>query len=179
MPTPKKSPELHALMGTKSQALIPEEPSFAAGRPKMPSDLPPLAVAEWARLCPKLNKRKTLTKADASALEIYCRIYSRWRKVESLAEESPLETTSWTDGDGVTRTRTEESAASKIAAKLEGQLRAYLTQFSATPASRCRTKPPKEPPTVEPLPTRDETALPQEPETDLDADDLQKAMAAL
>ena len=88
MPTPKKSPELHALMGTKSQALIPEEPSFAAGRPKMPSDLPPLAVAEWARLCPKLNKRKTLTKADASALEIYCRIYSRWRKVESLAKES-------------------------------------------------------------------------------------------
>jgi len=170
MPTPKKSPEAHLLTGTKSQALIPEEPSFAAGRPKMPSDLSPIAQQEWARLCPKLNKRKTLTKADASALEIYCRIFSRWRKVADIAEESPLETTSWTDGDGITRTKTEESAASKIAAKLEGQLRAYLVQFSATPSSRCRTKPPKEAPPVEPLPTVAETALPAEDEdlTDFD-----------
>lgn len=172
MPTPKKSPVLHALTGTKSQAAIPEDPTFAAGRPQMPADLPPLAEQEWRRLCPKLCKRRTLTKADASALEVYVRMYSRWRKVADLAEQEPISEVCWVDKDGA-HTKYTESAASKIATRLEASLRNFLMQFSATPATRSRTKPPKEEPPVEPLPTVDETPLVDEtPDIDLDSIDL-------
>jgi P27 family predicted phage terminase small subunit len=143
MPTPKKPIELHNLQGTKPTAWSLDEPIFASGRPKMPVDLSPVAEAEWKRLVPKLCRRKQLTKADASVLEIYCRIYARWRKVEAIAAERPLSETSWLDKNGNEHIKVEESPASKIAARLESQMRAYLVQFSATPVSRKLTKPPK------------------------------------
>lgn len=173
MPTPKKSAELHALQGTKSQA-VSDDVSFPAGRPKMPADLPPLAEAEWRRLAPKLGKRKTLTKADASALEIHCRMYSRWRKVSDLAEESPLTEVTWLDSKGIEHSKIIESAASKVAAKLESNLRNFLMQFGATPASRSRTKPPKpDEPKLEEFPSRDETLpIDDTPDIDLNSIDL-------
>ncbi len=158
MPTPKKPAALHALTGTKSQAAVDDSPDFASGRPKMPADLPPLAEQEWRRLCPKLCKRKTLTKGDASALEIYCRMYSRWRKVADIAEADPLERVSWLDTNGKEHSKTVESAASKCAARLEASLRNFLMQFGGTPVTRSKTQPPKpESEPAQPLPTRDET----------------------
>jgi P27 family predicted phage terminase small subunit len=114
----------------------------------MPAGLSLVAQAEWKRLVPKLGRRKTLTKADASGFEIYVRMYSRYVKVADLAEANPLETVYWTGPDGVVRSKTVESPASKMAARLEGQLARYLKEFSATPASRDKTKaaPPPPPP---------------------------------
>jgi P27 family predicted phage terminase small subunit len=143
MPTPKKPIEQHILNGTKPNAFSFDEPTFASGRPKMPADLCPVAEAEWKRIVPKLCKRKQLTKADASCIEIYCRIFARWRKVEAMAAERPLSETTWLDKNGNEHIKVEESPASKIAARLESQMRAYLVQFSATPVSRKLTKPPK------------------------------------
>ena len=154
MPTERKSLEEHKLTGTKPEWA--PEPEFASGRPKMPADLCPVAEAEWRRLCPKLCRRRQLTKADASALEIYCRIYARWRKVEAMAAEHPLSETSWLDKNGTEHIKTEESPASKIASRLESQMRAYLIQFSATPVSRKLTKPPKD---DRPATTKADTAL--------------------
>ena len=139
MPTERKDLELHNLQGTKPEYM--SEPEFASGRPKMPKDLPPLAIEEWKRLVPKLCKRKTLTKADASSLDIYCRMYSRYREVEALAQGHQVVQTSWLDKNGNEHFKDEESVASKIARSLESQMRAYLVQFSATPASRKQTKP--------------------------------------
>jgi P27 family predicted phage terminase small subunit len=143
MPTPKKPLELHILQGTKPTALSFDEPMFASGRPKMPADLCPIAQAEWKRIVPKLCKRKQLTKADASLMEIYCRMFARWRRVETMAAEHPFSETSWLDKNGGEHIKVEESPASKIAARLESQLRALLVQMSATPVSRKLTKPPK------------------------------------
>jgi len=143
MPTPKKPLEQHILSGTKPSAFSFDEPIFASGRPKMPADLCPVAAAEWKRIVPKLCKRKQLTKADASGFEIYCRIFARWRKVEAMAAEHPLSETLWLDKNGNEHIKVEESPASKIASRLESQMRAYLVQFSATPVSRKLTKPPK------------------------------------
>src|ERR1700674_4565842 len=116
MSTPRKSLADHRLQSTKPEWSDPDP--FQSGKPKMPADLPPLAQAEWKRLVPQLGKRKTLTKADASAFEIYVRAYSRWRKLADLAEANPLETVYWTNSDGVERSKTVESPASKMAARL-------------------------------------------------------------
>jgi P27 family predicted phage terminase small subunit len=141
MPTPTKPAALHALTGTKSQArtAAAEVDNFPAGRPQMPKDLPPLAEQEWRRLVPKLNKRRQLSKADGSAVEIYCRMYSRWRRVADLAEDEPLERVTWLDTNGNEHSKTVESAASKIATRLEASLRNFLMQLSATPAARGKT----------------------------------------
>jgi P27 family predicted phage terminase small subunit len=124
-----------------------EPDPFVAGRPKMPAGLSANAEAEWRRLVPKLVKRETVTKVDASALEVHCRCWSRYIVVATLAEENPLETVYWTT-DGVERSKTVESPASKMASRLEGQIARFLKEFGATPASRAHTKaaPPPPPP---------------------------------
>lgn len=183
MPTPRKEIDEHLLQGTTPD-WTPEY-EFASGRPKMPNDLGPVAEAEWKRLVPKLCRRKQLTKADASALEIYCRIHARWRKVEAMAAANPLSETSWLDKNGNEHIKIEESPASKIAARLESQMRAYLTLFSATPVSRKLTKPDTK---SKPDLTKADAALlsrdaapkqPEEPEPDLNDESLLKAMAEL
>ena len=141
MPTERKDLETHILQGTKPEYM--SEPVFKSGRPKMPKDLPPLAIEEWRRITCQLCKRKTLTKGDATILELHCRIYSRYRKVEALAAEHPVTETSWLDKNGNEHIKQDESPASKIASRLESQMRAYLVQLSATPASRKLTKPDK------------------------------------
>ncbi|MGA7447202.1 MAG: P27 family phage terminase small subunit [Terriglobales bacterium] len=172
MPTPKKSDFLHSLQGTKSQVKT-DAPDFPAGRPKMPLDLSPVAEAEWRRIVPKLGKRKTLTKADASSIEIYVREFARYKKVAAIAEEEPLERVSWLDANGIEHFKTVESAASKVAAKLACSLRNFLKELSATPASRDKTKPPIEKP--EPLdefPTRDEVAPVGDETPDIDVNSI-------
>jgi P27 family predicted phage terminase small subunit len=176
MPTERKELSTHLLQGTKPEWT--PEPEFASGRPKMPADLSPVAAAEWRRLVPKLCKRKQLSKADASCVELYVRTYSRWRKAEAMAEACPISETSWLDKNGNEHIKQEESPASKIASKLESQLRALLIQLSATPASRKLTKPDKD--QKDPVPKTDaallsrEAAMPapapvdEEPEPDLD-----------
>jgi P27 family predicted phage terminase small subunit len=167
MPTPRKTLEDHKLMNTKPE--YSEDPSFTSGRPKLPKGMSPIAEEEWKRLVPKLTKRKQLTKADASALEIYCRVFARWRKVADMAEQNPLSEIVWYGKDGEPHTKQEESPASKIAARLESQLRAYLIQFSATPASRKLTKPDKE--QKDPVPKTDAALLSREAATPALADE--------
>ncbi len=156
MPTPRKSDEFREVTSTRSHC--PEsEALFPASRPKMPAGLPPAAEAEWKRIVPKLCRRKTLTKADSSCLEIYVRMWARYLKVADSAQENPLTELG------------EESAASKIASRLESNLKNLLKELSATPASRRHTKPPKEEPKspADELPSREETVLP-EPEIRLE-----------
>jgi P27 family predicted phage terminase small subunit len=168
----RKSDAEHELHGTRPHDR--KETDFVAARPKMPPDMPPAAVEEWKRLVPKLCKRKLLTRADASALELYCRIFSRWRQVSLLADQSPM----------ITNARGElvESPASKIACRLEASLRAYQKEFSVTPASRRLTAPPKEElvPAPAAAPTREDTPpIVAETEPDINSEKLQKVMDAL
>jgi len=183
MPTPRKSLADHKLAHTKPEWSDPDP--FQSGKPKMPADLPPLAEGEWKRLVPQLGKRKTLTKADASAFEIYVRAYSRWRKVADLAELNPIELVTWVGSDGIEHSKTVESPASKMAARLEGQLARYLKEFSATPASRDRTKaapPPSPPPDPDEhvLDRNAEQPVPDDtPEIDIYSEEMTKALEAL
>ena len=134
MPTIRKSAEYRETTGTKSHCPEADNADFKSGRPKMPDGLPPEAAKEWRRLVPKLCRRKTMTKVDASACEIYCRMWARYIVVADEAQAYPL-----------TPDR-QESGASKIATRLESNLKNMLKELSATPASRRHTKPPKQEP---------------------------------
>jgi P27 family predicted phage terminase small subunit len=140
MPTPRKPIEQHELEDSRPR-WKEDAPRFAGGKPKMPKDLTPEAVQEWKRLVRELNRRGTLTRVDSSGLELYCRQWARWRKAAALAEANPTTINTWTDKNGETHEKVVEHPASAMAMKLENSLRNYLKEFSATPASRERTKP--------------------------------------
>ena len=143
MPRARKTRAQHALAGTEPQwndDAGSESQFTRGGRPKMPDDLSEAGQAEWKRMTKQLQKRGTLTAVDSSSLEVYCRMFSRWKTAAKEAEENPTVETSWTDGAGVVQTKVVENPASKIAARLEISLRAYQREFAATPASREKAK---------------------------------------
>lgn len=108
----------------------------------MPKDLSEVGAAEWKRITKELRKRGTLTAVDSSALEVYCRLYSQWRdlcaeveKYGAMVEETVV------DKSGEAYTRRVMNPAAKMATQLGTSLRMYQKEFSATPASREKTKP--------------------------------------
>ena len=147
MVMPRKDPALHKLQGTKSQAkdltLEDDSQAFVGGRLKMPKDYPADKVAVWKMLFGPLQKRKTLTKADSAAAVIIVEMWLRWQKVSELAAANPCTEVSWRDGAGNDHVKVVEHPASKMATSLEHKLLLALAQFSATPASREKTKPTK------------------------------------
>src|SRR5262249_33949181 len=142
----RKSLEEHWLKGSVPQypphtdsAGVPVQ--IVAARPKMPKDLPAVAQAEWKRLVKELYRRGVLTRVESSALEIYCRMFARWKAAsEEVEKRGVLIETTWTDSEGTEHSKLIENPASKVAARLESNLRQMLQQFSATPASREKVK---------------------------------------
>ena len=138
----QKSLQQHLLQGTQPQAGVEQPSTFIAGKPQMPKDLPPVAVAEWKRLVKELGKRGTLTKVDSSAMEVYVRTFGQWKeyceevqKFGAMIDEEIFNK----DGD-VVGTRRVQNPAAKLAIQLGNALRQYQKEFSATPASRERAK---------------------------------------
>ena len=153
MPRARKPLEQHRLNGTSPEYATQGEPAFAGGKPKMPADLSPASQAEWKRLVRELAKRGTLTKVDSSALEIYAVTFARWKAcVAELEKYGPVVETTWTDQNGNVHTKRTENPASKIAGRLENSMRAMLKEFSATPASREKTRPTKSAPKPDEFP---------------------------
>ncbi len=120
----------------------------------MPKDLSPESEQEWRRIVKELIRRGTMTRVDASSLEVYVRMWARWKQcLADIEKNGPVVTTEWTDSEGEVHQKRIENPASKIAGRLENSIRAYQKEFSATPASREKTKPtaqrtPKNPPPV-------------------------------
>ncbi|MGA8538964.1 MAG: phage terminase small subunit P27 family [Terriglobales bacterium] len=196
----KKTPAQHELQNTKARHAEIDGPIFAGSKPKKPADLTPDEETEWKRIVPQLLKRGTLTRVDSSFLEVYVRMYSRWRKVAALAAENPTTEVTWTDKNGEPHSKVIEHPASVMATKLENSLRNMLKELSATPASRERTKPTAQAPPKNAPPdpnSREGIALeldrlyarraaeqakatpPPAPEPDLDSAELNAAMEAI
>ena len=76
----RKPTHLHILNGNPSGRKLPEnEPKPQIEIPEPPGYLDALALEEWDRLAPELEKLKLISKMDRAALEMYCVSYSRWR----------------------------------------------------------------------------------------------------
>ena len=153
--TQKKSAVQHKLDGTyrkdrhaAASDSAPEDDSkqFTGGRLKMPKDYAPEKQRIWKQIFGPLHRRKTLTKADSAAAIVLVEMWLRWEKVAALAAANPCVEVSWLDSNKVEHVKIVEHPAWKMATQLEGRLVAALKEFSATPASRERTKPTKQAP---------------------------------
>jgi P27 family predicted phage terminase small subunit len=134
--------ELHKLKGTRATRADLAESGFTKGKPKMPKDLPPAAAEEWKRLSKSLSARGTLTKTDASAMEVYVRLFAHWKLVcAEIDKYGPM--VDETDDKG--NVRRVQNPAMKMAAALEHLIARYLASFSATPITREKTKPAAQP----------------------------------
>ncbi len=139
--------EFHRLKGTRPTRAVQRESGFTGGRPKMPKDLPTAGVDEWKRLCKQLALRGTLTKTDASAMEIYVRIFARWKAACLECDSGGAMINEITlDKSGAAHTVRVVNPCYKLAAQLEHLLARYLASFSATPATRENTRPAAAPP---------------------------------
>jgi hypothetical protein len=148
---PRKSDALHRLQGTQAHesTVDPEDDSkvFTGGRLTMPPEFKqdPKRLSVWRMLYGALHKRRTLTRADSAAAVLLVEQWILWETVNREAQERPFSVLTWTDGSGNEHSKTVESAALKAAATLHRTIMQGLQQFSATPASREKTKKTKEP----------------------------------
>jgi phage terminase small subunit len=148
---PRKSPQLHALQGTRSQAKDStsedDSKAFTGGRLKMPPEFKqdPKRLSVWKMLFGPLHKRRTLTKADSAAAVLLVEQWILWETVNAEAQARPFSEVTWVDKNDNEHTKTVESAACKMAANLHRTIMQALQQFSATPASREKTRPTKQP----------------------------------
>jgi len=132
----------------------PEKPPSAhtGGKPRKPAHLSPVAEEKWAEMVKILKQRGTLTKGDGPALEIYCESFARWRAMlEEIANEGAMVESTVLTSSGTPITKRIINPAVKAASQLENSLRAMLREFSATPASREKTKPARAPLNKQPL----------------------------
>ena len=104
----------------------------------------PKRVAVWKKLFGALHQRRTLTRADSAAAELLVEDWIRWEVVNAEAQAHPFSEVTWRDSLGNVHTKMAESAASKMATSMHRSLMQGLQQFSATPATREKTKRTKE-----------------------------------
>lgn len=82
---PKPS-ALKALAGNPGQRELQNEPKPPAGYPDAPEWLDDVALTEWHRLTPILEKMGVVTVADRNAVAAYCQSYSLYVKaVEDIS----------------------------------------------------------------------------------------------
>lgn len=105
----------------------------------------PKRLSVWKMLFGPLQKRRTLTKADSAAAVLVVEQWLLWEVVNAEAQARPFSEVTWRDSAGHEHTKAVESAALKAAATLHRTIMQGLQQFSATPASREKTKKTKEP----------------------------------
>lgn len=141
------SNEMHKLRGTRAPRETAAASRVAGGRPKMPKHMTGIAADRWKEMVKILRARGTLTKGDGPALELYCETYARWRAcLKEVEDHGVMVDVTVLGSSGEPFTKRVQNPAAKLAAQMENSLRAMLKEFSATPASRERTKPtaPKE-----------------------------------
>jgi P27 family predicted phage terminase small subunit len=144
MPTPQKSPEMHRLTGSKSQAKNPADRSLiAAGRPKIPSHLTRPERAQYKRLVAALELRGHATPGDYDLLAVLATATVRWiSEKQDLADRGPWIEIQVPDGSGTggTITREIENPSRKNSLESEKQIAALLKELGLTPRQRDSVK---------------------------------------
>ena len=131
MPNPPKPTSLKLLQGNPGKRpLNVREPKAASGAPPMPTDLSKAAKKVWKAMVPILLKLGTLTTSDGDALAAYCECKVMWRS----AQDSIVK-------DGVVTIGSQGPAknpAVNVADSALKQMRAIMSEFGLTPASRTK-----------------------------------------
>jgi P27 family predicted phage terminase small subunit len=106
------------------------------GTPECPDWLDAEAKAAWNQLVPMLVGMNVLTRVDANALARYCRLWSRWRKMEAFIEDKGEMYPLRGEDGGVKCFQQWPQVA--IAHRLALQLVKLEQEFGLTPSARAR-----------------------------------------
>jgi P27 family predicted phage terminase small subunit len=142
MPQPRKADAVHNLQGTRPHDRAADISSVPAGRPKIPRDIGPGLRKVFKNLCNLLQERRTLTRADAELIRLYCFQYERHEKnVALLREEGELCTYVRLDSHGQQVPQVKTNLRLKVVTDAERQMAAILNQLGLTPTAKDRAKP--------------------------------------
>ena len=136
-PAPTPTPIL-SLRGSTlaTQRRLRGEVRPPAGAPPCPDWLDADSKVAWRQLVPTLELMGILTKVDSNALARYCKLWSRWRKMEAFIDEKgevyPLK------GDDGKVKCVQQWPQVSIASKLAQQLTRLEQEFGMTPSARVR-----------------------------------------
>jgi P27 family predicted phage terminase small subunit len=129
---PRKPTSLKVLEGSyRPDRAVANEPRPAVVELEPPDHLSGLALEEWKRTAPVLARLRLSTEADRAALEGYCESYATWRVMKADLEEHGY---TFETEKGYQAQRPEVGIMN-TALK---QMRAFLTEFGMTPASRTK-----------------------------------------
>lgn len=124
-----RPPELKLAAGTRADRINPDAPAAIPGVPTAPEHLDVAAREEWDRQVALLARMGVLSQTDYAALAVYCSVFSRWRKAKAHIRVHGLTIPTAQAGE-------KTNPAVGIAERCEVQMRAWLTEFGCTPASR-------------------------------------------
>jgi P27 family predicted phage terminase small subunit len=111
------------------------EPVAPKEKPRCPSHLDATAKAEWKFLTGILDELGVLSRADKTALVMYCQSYSEWRKAADMCQQYGA----WQvkkDSKGELITKRHEW--DRIREQTQEACRKWLIEFGLTPSARSR-----------------------------------------
>ena len=141
-----KSTSTKRLEGNPGKRPLNEnEPRPDPSLPAPPDHLDSVAIAEWGRLAPEMNRIGILTQVDRAAFAAYCCAYARWvHAEEAIGElrqkgENPYVVTTEKGN------RVQDPIVGISNKAMELMLR-YMAEFGLTPSSRSRVSVPRSEP---------------------------------
>ena len=140
-PIPTKIKEREGNPGKRPLNKNEPEPG---GRPTCPAWLRKEAKREWIRIVPELTGLGLLSKIDRTALAGYCQTFAKWRQAEEFLEEHGFtyQIPKRDEAGEIVGLYIQQFPQVSIAKACIEQLRALLTEFGMTPASRVRLEVP-------------------------------------
>jgi P27 family predicted phage terminase small subunit len=128
-----KSPALKVLGGDRKDRVNATPAKVVPGVPRRPVHLDDHGREAWDNITAELAKLGCLSTAEAFAIELYCVVYSRWRKALDGMTADGITTT--TDLGSV-----KGNPAMQVIAQCERTMSSMLSEFGLTPSSRSRVK---------------------------------------
>ena len=111
------------------------EPESIKEKPRCPKYLDDIAKAEWKVLCGILEQLGVLSKADKTALVMYCQTYSEWRKAADMCQQyGAWQVKKDTKGELITKRHEWD----RIREQTQEACRKWLVEFGLTPSARSR-----------------------------------------
>ncbi len=142
MPAQRKSQELHDLHSTTPNGRAADVSHVPSGRPRIPRDIGPGLRRVFKHLCSLLQERRTLTRADAELIRVYCFVLERHEKnVAMLREEGEVCQYTRLDNNGQAHLQYKTNLRLKIVVDAERQMGGILNQLGLTPTAKDRAKP--------------------------------------
>jgi P27 family predicted phage terminase small subunit len=114
------------------------EPEPPAGVPDCPEELDDVARAEWFRTAGVLKEMKLLSRADRTALLVYCTAYSRWVEAQAQVKKFGAIVKSPLKGFPM------KSPYLCVADQAAELMRKFMVEFGLTPSAHSRIRVPED-----------------------------------